>query len=252
MQDTLEDVKANLAIDACLLAGKIMLQSGAETYRVEDTMTRIAASSGVRAQSFVMPTGIMFSTDDAKWTKLIRISDRSTDLHKVVRVNEVSRQLSSGTIAVETAYAQLQEIHDANSYYPILFQILMSAVTSGGFLFMFGGTWGGLIPTFIAGGTGFAFVHLVQHWIQLKFFAELTASFVIGIIASLFVASGLGHSLNVIAIASVMPLVPGILITNAVRDLMAGHLVSGISKGAEAALTAIAIGTGIAVAILVF
>ncbi|NRK74155.1 threonine/serine exporter family protein, partial [Salmonella enterica subsp. enterica serovar Typhi] len=51
---------------------------------------------------------------------------------------------------------------------------------------------------------------------------------------------------------SVMPLVPGLLITNAVRDLMAGHLVSGISKGAEAILTATAIGSGIAVAFLVF
>lgn len=33
-------------VDLCLLAGKIMLQNGAETYRVEDTMTRMAASLG--------------------------------------------------------------------------------------------------------------------------------------------------------------------------------------------------------------
>jgi uncharacterized membrane protein YjjP (DUF1212 family) len=49
-----------------------------------------------------------------------------------------------------------------------------------------------------------------------------------------------------------MPLVPGLLITNAVRDLMAGHLVSGLSKGAEAFLTAFAIGTGIAVVFSLF
>jgi len=44
-----------------------------------------------------------------------------------------------------------------------------------------------------------------------------------------------------------MSLVPGLLVTNAIRDLMAGHLVSGLSKGAEAFLTAFAIGAGIAV-----
>jgi len=49
-----------------------------------------------------------------------------------------------------------------------------------------------------------------------------------------------------------MSLVPGLLITNAIRDLMAGHLVSGISKGAEAFLTAFAIGTGIAMVLAFF
>ncbi len=52
-----------------------------------------------------------------------------------------------------------------------------------------------------------------------------------------------------IIIGSVMPLVPGLLITNALRDLMSGHLVSGLSKGADACLTSFAIGAGVAVII---
>ena len=56
----------------------------------------------------------------------------------------------------------------------------------------------------------------------------------------------MGSEIDKIIIGSVMPLVPGLLITNAVRDLMSGHLVSGMSKGAEALLTALAIGGGIA------
>jgi uncharacterized membrane protein YjjP (DUF1212 family) len=58
---------------------------------------------------------------------------------------------------------------------------------------------------------------------------------------------GAGQQVDKIIIGSVMTLVPGLLVTNAVRDLMAGHLVSGLSKGAEALLTAFAIGSGIAV-----
>jgi uncharacterized membrane protein YjjP (DUF1212 family) len=66
------------------------------------------------------------------------------------------------------------------------------------------------------------------------------------------VTSGLGRDLDKIIIGSVMPLVPGLLITNAVRDLMAGHLVSGMSKGAEAFLTAFAIGSGVALVLAVY
>jgi uncharacterized membrane protein YjjP (DUF1212 family) len=50
-----------------------------------------------------------------------------------------------------------------------------------------------------------------------------------------------------VIIGSVMPLVPGLPITNAVRDLMAGDLVSGLARGAEAFFSAFAIGAGIAV-----
>ena len=35
-----------LIIDTCILAGKIMLESGSEVYRTEDTITRIAANAG--------------------------------------------------------------------------------------------------------------------------------------------------------------------------------------------------------------
>ena len=62
----------------CLLAGKIMLQSGGETSRVEDTMIRIAASYGYEnCHSFVTPTGIIFAIDgSAPITRLYRISER--------------------------------------------------------------------------------------------------------------------------------------------------------------------------------
>lgn len=63
---------------------------------------------------------------------------------------------------------------------------------------------------------------------------------------------GIGIDLDKIIIGSVMPLVPGLHITNAVRDLMAGHLVAGLSKGAEAFLTAFAIGSGIAIVLSIY
>ena len=235
-------------IEVCILAGKIMLQSGAETYRVEDTMSRIAASYGLNdSHSYVTPTVIIFSIDGLEPTKLIRITDRSTDLKKVTLVNSISRRISQGELAVDEASRELKEVANANLTFPVWVQIAAASIASGCFLIMFQGSWVDFLPALITGGLGFAGLVYIHRMIKLKFFAEFMASFLIGIVAILFVRLGIGTELDLIIIASVMPLVPGLLITNAVRDLIAGHLVSGISKGAEAFLTAFAIGAGIAI-----
>ncbi|MCY9590841.1 threonine/serine exporter [Paenibacillus chitinolyticus] len=235
-------------VDVCLLAGKIMLQNGGETYRVEDTMTRIAASYGLHhTHSFVTPTGIIFSVDGSDPTKLVRISTRSTDLHKVTLVNGLSRKISNGELDLQEAHRLLLKVDRANLAYPVAIQIAAAAVSSGCFTIMFNGGWPDFLPAVVTGGLGFIGFLIFHRYVLIKFVAEFLASFIIGMLASLFIWTGLGQELDKIIIGSVMPLVPGLLITNAVRDLMAGHLVSGLSKGAEAFLTAFAIGAGIAV-----
>ncbi|MBR2566975.1 MAG: threonine/serine exporter family protein [Paenibacillus sp.] len=234
----------------CLLAGKIMLQSGAETYRVEDTMKRMAAALGLPySHSYVVPTGIFFSVDAVEPAKLIRISERTTDLDKVSEVNAVSRRIGQRQLTAQEAHKLLIEIEGKPSGYTFAVQLGAAALSSSCFTIMFGGGWGDFIPALICGGIGHASVILFHRWVRVKFFAEFTASFVIAMLAFFLVYVGAGFERDKIIIGSVMPLVPGLLITNAVRDLMAGHLVSGLSKGAEAFLTAFAIGTGVAVVI---
>ncbi|MDN3017556.1 threonine/serine exporter family protein [Paenibacillus sp. BSR1-1] len=237
-------------MEVCLLAGKVMLQSGGETYRVEDTMMRIAASFGIeKTHSYVTPTGIIFSAEGAEptKTKLIRISERSTDLKKVAMVNSVSRRISSGELKLEEALNQLKEIDSLNLTFPFMVQVAAASLASGCFMIMFNGGWNDFIPSLISGGIGYLSFIYFHRFIPIKFFSEFLASFVIGLMSFIFVKIGIGHQLDKIIIGSVMTLVPGLLVTNAIRDLMAGHLVSGLSKGAEAFLTAFAIGAGIAV-----
>ncbi|MGG1676247.1 threonine/serine exporter family protein [Neobacillus sp. NRS-1170] len=237
-------------MEVCLLAGKIMLQSGGETYRVEDTMMRIAASFGIeKTHSYVTPTGIIFSAEGAEptKTKLIRISERSTDLKKVAMVNSVSRRISSGELKLEEALVQLKEIDSLNLTFPFMVQVAAASLASGCFMIMFNGGWNDFIPSLISGGIGYLSFVYFHRFVPIKFFSEFLASFIIGLMSFIFVKIGVGHQLDKIIIGSVMTLVPGLLVTNAIRDLMAGHLVSGLSKGAEAFLTAFGIGAGIAV-----
>lgn len=239
--------------DLCLLAGKIMLQNGAETYRTEDTMTRMAEAMGLEdSHSFVTPTGIMFQSSGSQSAKLIRIVERTTDLQKVAAVNDISRKLGSKDISPSHAFIRLMDIDRAGHEYAVLLQIVTAAVASGCFTYMFGGGMADIIPGILCGGAGFSMFRALHRWVKVKFFAEFSASLVIGLLAVILAALGIGQELDKIIIGSVMPLVPGLLITNAVRDLMAGHLVSGLSRGAEAFLTAFAIGAGIAVVATIF
>lgn len=245
-----EDVQTYDVMELCLLAGKIMLQSGAETYRVEDTMIRMAAALGFEeTHSYVTPTGIIFSAGGIRQTetKLIRILERSTDLKKIAMVNSISRRISSGELNLQEAAVKLKEIEAMNMATSIFLQVAAASITSGCFLIMFNGKWTDFLPALIAGGTGYLSFISFHRFMPIKFFSEFLASFVIGLISLFFIKIGAGHQLDKIIIGSVMTLVPGLLITNAVRDLMAGHLVSGLSKGAEAFLTAFAIGSGIAI-----
>ncbi|WP_243644287.1 threonine/serine exporter family protein [Paenibacillus pinisoli] len=238
----------DLITQTCLLAGKIILQNGGETYRVEDTMVRIAAAYGIESShSFVTPTGLIFAIDGASHvTRLYRISERNNNLMKVSMVNDISRRISGGSLPVEEAFRLLEDIDRTPNAYRNVYKVLAASIASGCFLIMFQGSWLDFLPVALIGGFGFLFFLIIHHFVPIKFFAEFLTAIMIGAAASLVVHFGLGVDLDKIIIGSVMPLVPGLHITNAVRDLMAGHLVSGLSKGAEAFLTAFAIGAGIA------
>ncbi|MDN7244859.1 threonine/serine exporter family protein [Planococcus shenhongbingii] len=241
------ETRRELALDCFLLAGKILMENGAETYRVEDTMIRMAVSQKMtNSHCFVTPTGIMFSPSDELSTRFVRINNRQTDLERVALVNSVSRRLVAGEFTLSQAYDELQKIDQTNLKFNIWLQILAAATASGCFLILLGGSWTDLPFAFVFGGTGFIIVETILERTRVKFFAEFIGSLAIGLLALLAVHSGFGKDLDTIIIGSIMPLVPGLLITNAVRDLMAGHFVSGLSKGAEAFLTAFAIGGGIA------
>ncbi|RIL87350.1 threonine/serine exporter, partial [Staphylococcus equorum] len=95
MADSLTIIDENKVLDVVLLAGKVLLESGAETYRVEDTMGRIAASFGLDdTYAFVTSAVIMRSLNDRTNTSLVRVRERTTDLEKIAIANNVSRKIS--------------------------------------------------------------------------------------------------------------------------------------------------------------
>ena len=106
-----ESKQINQVIDVLMLAGTLLIESGSEIHRVEDTMIRIAHSQGiVDCNVLAMPVAIFFSIENANVTRMKRILRTNYNIEKVCDVNQISRQLVSGEIDLEQAYQALSEL----------------------------------------------------------------------------------------------------------------------------------------------
>ena len=87
-------------LNMAVLAGSIMISSGAETHRVEDTLHRILATSNFEhADAFVFTTGMVVTLSDPSGETLSishRVTDTSRNFGRIADVNSVSRDFCNG------------------------------------------------------------------------------------------------------------------------------------------------------------
>ncbi|QNO15580.1 threonine/serine exporter family protein [Alkalicella caledoniensis] len=241
------------AIIVALYAGEIMLKNGAETYRVEETMCYILNSLGVsHADSFVIPTGIVLSCDSLEdnnpYSVVKRVRNRGLNLQKISDVNNFSRKMVAGEIPFDHAMETLRKIDKKQDYNKIL-KGLSASLLAASFSMLLGGTIRDFIPAFVTS----LFVQITVLNLHKKSFSfflnNIAGGFVAAVAAMLFYETGWGNSVDKTIIGSIMTLVPGVAITNAIRDSISGDLVSGTARAAEAMLVAIAIAAGVGIAL---
>lgn len=254
MHDT--DVTLEQLAEIAITAGYIMLRNGAETSRVEATMGHIARSCGaVNVESFVIPTGVFLSVtsaDSRTITSMRRIADRTINLDRIAKVNELSRRLVEKRISYSVAKNILASIAKERTGFPLIHTVVASGMLGGGFAVLQNG---GLAEIFIAFNSAMIvrfIAHIVTHAGGVRFMFE----FLGGMFAALAgVAAALARpewNHEIMISGGIIPLVPGVAITNAIRDVIAGELLSGISRGLEAALTSIAVAMGVVIILSMF
>lgn len=237
-------------LDVCTGIGRLMLENGAETSRVEDTVYRVAVNYGMQGVSvFSVPTALIVTVQEptgVEHTRLHRVTEQKSNLQIIADANELSRRIAETDIPPNEALDEIDRMNRSESSYSTMDEFLASAFICGFFAILFHGNLQDLAASAIAGSLGYITYLYLQKITDVRFFSELLASALIGWIAFFLTSIGIGHDINIIIIASVMTLVPGKAITNGIRDLMASHLLSGVSVLADALLTASAIGIGIA------
>ena len=195
--------------------GELLMASGAEVNRVEDTLTRMGKAYGASHMNvFVITTSIvitMIFPDGTERTQTRRIRNGgSTDFTLLEDLNALSRRCCANPLPVEDLKEKIEEIR-ARKHSDLLYYV-GNVVGAGSFTAFFAGT----LPDVIAAGC------LLGGTVRALPFLHMDA----------------------IMIGEVMLFVPGIAMTNAVRDVLSGDTMAGMMRLLESLLWTVALACG--------
>ncbi len=234
-------------------AGAILLRCGADVARVEDTVARIARAYGIEeAEIYATPTGIFVSLGgEPHITVIRRVVQRTIALDRVSAINALSRELATRPVEPAVALRRIREIEEQSAPLPEWLDVPFSGLSAAAATMLVGGTLPDFLPALLAnlvvqGG------QRLTRWIRLP---DALSDFLAGanaVACAMVLKAWLGVSVGPVVAGGIMVLVPGIAFTAAVRDAMAGDLVSAGARGLEAALKAAALASGVGTALYLF
>ncbi|MGL4730806.1 MAG: threonine/serine exporter family protein [Clostridium sp.] len=238
-------------------AGKIMLENGGETYRVEQTIYMICKAFGVKnINNFVTPSFIVLSITNENSetiTTVRRLTTRTVNLKKVALINDLSRSIYRKSLSMDDIRKELKYI-DSTPKYSDNTVLITSAFAAGFFTLLFGGNVKDFFVSCFIGALITLIGRLFDKYEVNSFFSNVCGGLMASSIAVVIHHINPAFDTNNIIIGSIMLLVPGMVITNAIRDTLAGDLISGISRSVEALIIAasIAVGTAIGFKLWIF
>lgn len=237
----------NTLLDLTTELGYQLAMSGAETFRVEETITRIFAAYDTQVEVFSIPNCLIISletTNNEPMTRMRRISHHGTDLDAVEKFNNLSRKICAEKPEPETAMYWLQEILSSQKQYGLITYLIANMVSSMGFTFLFKGSF---IDSLCAGICGLLIGLINRLMLRFKvnmFFSTIASAFAGATCAYIIAILGLAPNTDAVIISCLMLLVPGLLFTNALRDIIYGDTNSGINRIVQVLLIAVAIALG--------
>lgn len=243
-------------LDGCSELGCRLLAAGAEIYRVEDTVCHVLAAYGVEGEVFAIPNALIVTVvdgDGLSHTRLRRASSSGIDIDAIECYNQLSRQLCrqlppAGEIPdmVEQAAAGIRRHSgpvELGGYF--LGSFFFTLLFSGSWL----AAWFGGVAGLVGGGCSMLFQHMGVNF----FLRTVAAAAALGVtVYGLCPFAPVPVNTDMVAIGALMVLVPGMLLTNFMSELVRGDMVSGLSTMGRALLTAggIAVGMGFVLALL--
>lgn len=240
-----------------LYAGEIMMKSGAEVYRVEDTMSRICKSCRIdNVEVFATPTGIFISLDkggdeDDTQTYIKRISGINTDLRKISDVNHFSRQFTTTDLSVDRGMEILKDIEGKKGY-SLPLRVAGAIMVSAAFCLIMGGQPLDCCVAMVSGSLCYLFSRLLKRVDVNSFVTGFCSCALASFIAILAASSIDGTNFDPIIIGAIMLFVPGVALTNSIRDFLSGDMLSGVARLMEAILTAVSLAAGAGVVIKIY
>ena len=241
--------RANEYLYRILDIGQEMLQSGGEISRVEDSIRRLCLAFGAEREDVFTITSSIVVTIYAKSfgavTQTRRVIGQQYDLNRLEQLNALSRRICSEHLGLEETERALDQIHEIPQY-SFGVQLFTYALISASFSLFFGGSALDAVASGAIGVVLKCLDKLIRKTEANAFLSALICSCLGGLLAALSVRAGLGESVDMISIGNIMLLIPGIPLTNSLRDMFSGNTISGMLRFLEAILTALVIAFGFA------
>ena len=246
------DISYAELLRAVLDIAEAMQNSGAEVSRVEDSINRMCAAYGVRrVNSFTITSNMVVTLeldDGGTVTQTRRLHPGTTDFSRLDRLNDLSRRVC----AQKPLPAEIRRQYEAITAQPPPSRArtyLGGVLTAAGFTAFFGGNgWDAAAAGVLALLIESLMLLPVRKQLNPLFYLTAVA-FLTGLGGIALVQLGLGRHLDTILIGCIMLTIPGLAITNAVRDLLSGDTFSGLSRLCESLLQAAGIACGFSLAI---
>lgn len=230
------------------LATKLAV-SGAETYRVEESVKRICAAYGLDARVYAIPHSLFITImipGQLPMTQLCRMDYLGIDLEAVEQYSNLSRKICAEKPDWETALGWLEASNRTQKHFGLPMELLGNVLVASGFCLFFGGSGADALCAGLCG----LLLGFLSRWLAKTnaFFQKILSAFLMAFFAYGLGSLGFTDNVDTCVIGALMLLVPGILFTNALRDIIFGDTNSGINRIVEVLLIAVAISLGTAAA----
>lgn len=242
----------NTLLDLATNLGYELAMAGAETFRVEESIQRIMAAYGIQAEVFAIPNYLVVTINDEDGkpiTRMRRIGTHGNNLDSVEKFSNLSRAICNRKPAPEEGRKWFDLVRKERlCSYSLPMQYMGYFVGAAGHTLFFGGSWidslcGGICGLLVGFVTQF-----LAKWKANSFFSTIASAFFMAMLTYGLHTLGITRNPDAVNIGALMLLVPGLLFTNAMRDIIYGDTNSGINRIVQVVLTALAIALGTATA----
>lgn len=227
--------------------GEEMLISGAEVHRVEESIRLMCERFGAKRVDVFIITSSMVATlytkEGDSFTETRRISTISNNFEKLHRLNQLSRNICSSNFTAEEIKIMLEKAINCKTY-SFIVECIFYAIIASAFTLFFGGNIIESVISFITGAIVRLGILFFEKTVGNNIFTKFLAMVIAASLSFTALKIGLVSSVDKLIIGNIMTLIPGVGLTNALRDLFTGDSIAGILRTISAVLTALAIAAG--------
>lgn len=239
-------------IDLALWAGQLLLQHGAETARIEETVHRLGTGLGCNWMDIlVSPNALVVTAHSGQEfrTKLRRVVSIGVDMNILAQVSDLSYRVNSGELDRLSLRRELERIDRMPRQYNRWLVVLTVGLSCAAFSKLFNADWPVFGVTFLAAACAmFIRQELSRHYFNPLLVTAATA-FAAGLVGSAAALFSLSPRPQIAIAAAVLLLVPGVPLINAAEDLIKGHMVTGLIRGITGMLISLTIALGLLLAL---